>query len=117
VESICTYLAYGRPSTIAGNDPGCNTDQEISHACFLATNNPIERDPIYLFPNPTSGITEVHGIDISQSGINLSDMQGRKITNYETINNIIDLNLLPGGIYILSLEFNNLRIIKRIVKI
>ncbi len=110
-------MAYGRPSTIAGNDPGCNTDQEISHACFLATNNAVKGVPIYFFPNPTSGIIEVHGIDKSQSVIILSDIQGRKITNYEVMNNMIDLNLLRAEIYFISILSNNQRTVKRIVKI
>lgn len=69
-----------------------------------------------LFPNPTSGILTVNGVDLQELRENqkliLFDILGRRIEGYGLEENNIDLSQIPAGIYVLILDEKIEKIIK-----
>lgn len=74
-----------------------------------------EINSLMVFPNPTQGILEIRGT-IQLDKIDLYDLSGRLISNYEPVSGQIDLSNLPSGLYILKLQSGDSSVLKRIVK-
>lgn len=72
-----------------------------------------------VYPNPTTGILNINlPTDISgETLFNLFDIQGRKVASKTSFNSteILNVEHLSEGVYVLSIENNNERTIKKIV--
>lgn len=79
-----------------------------------------EENSLSIFPNPTSSLINVVGMDISSCSINISDMSGRTLISkpsgyYKDIQQI-DITNLPVGVYSLNLENSMIKVSKKIIK-
>ena len=116
VMSVCNHIASGSPYDIGANSNGCRTADEVIETCTTAVNDPDKEKNILLYPNPTSGKIDFTGIESDHFKINMTDIQGKVQSNYTIYENKIDISGLPDGIYFISIQTQNQRIIKRAVK-
>jgi hypothetical protein len=79
----------------------------------------IEESPefeIGIFPNPTSDFISIQGIPKSAHfRVIVTDLSGRIIKS-ESNKSKIDIRELSSGIYLVALEFDQGRMVKRVVK-
>jgi hypothetical protein len=82
-------------------------------------NNEFHRNTIHVYPNPASNYLFAEGNLKELDGIMMFDLMGRNVNNavvIEKIDNrkiVVDLSLLPSGVYILKNEFGCTKIIKK----
>lgn len=72
---------------------------------------------ISLFPNPAQNFFVVGGLTSSNCLMTLSDLSGKIINRKElnASNNLVDLSGIRSGIYFVTLEMENNRIVKKLV--
>ncbi len=69
-----------------------------------------------LYPNPTNGYVKLKG-ELSEGTARLTDLTGRLISESRLPDQyLIDMTRQPAGIYVLEIQMDNERTIKRIVK-
>ena len=77
---------------------------------------------IYIYPNPTSGEAVVCGYMYGYTGIELFDLQGRKIADLVESHNgtffpAFDLSPYPAGTYIVKINFERgVNVTRKVVK-
>ena len=85
---------------------------------------------IYFYPNPTDGRTTVCGYMYGYTGIELYDLQGRKLgdlvetrhgTSLQSVPSsslpVIDLSPYPSGTYLVKINFNRgVSVVRKVVK-
>ncbi len=92
-------------------DMNNTTDSASMIAVYVATPVGIEElaenNNILLYPNPTSGITNLN-VDLGKDfTIEIFNSLGAKVLQENIISNSIDLSLLPEGIYYYRIKENN----------
>ncbi|HQW27247.1 MAG TPA: T9SS type A sorting domain-containing protein, partial [Saprospiraceae bacterium] len=117
IESLCTFLAGGGASSISNNAVGCNSVDEVLLACFVAVGDPADESSIVLYPNPTSGNLEISGLTTSDVDLTITDMYGHIISRNNSSTTSVDLTYLPDGMYFITIQKDDLRIVRRIMKI
>jgi hypothetical protein len=84
--------------------------------CILSDINEIPEFEIGIFPNPTSDDITIQGIPkLANFRVIVTDLSGRIIKS-ESNKSKIDIRELSSGIYLVALEFDQGRIVKRVVK-
>jgi hypothetical protein len=84
--------------------------------CILSDINEIPELEIGIFPNPTSDYITIQGIPKSANfRVIVTDLSGRIIKS-ESNKSKIDIRELSSGIYLVALEFDQGRIVKRVVR-
>lgn len=73
-----------------------------------------EREEITIFPNPTSGLLNIHTKETAMN-LKVYDAMG-KLQIQSAHTNTIDLSSLDAGIYLVSIETGKGKVVKRIVK-
>jgi len=78
-------------------------------------------DAISIYPNPATDIITIsNNLNINIESINLYDMNGRLVKQFETLNNgsseVIDVSNLSSGIYMAHIYGNQANVIKRVIK-
>ncbi len=70
-----------------------------------------------LFPNPAQNFFVVGGLDAGNCMLTLSDLSGKTIrrNTVNAANNLVDVSLLESGVYFVTLERENSRIVKKLV--
>lgn len=116
VESLCNFLAEGGLATISNNAGGCNSTGEVNEACIVAVDNPADGSDIMLYPNPASSIIDIKGLTEDITSVSLFDAQGR-YTRVACNGNSINIDALPEGVYLLSIQLKETRIKRRMIKI
>ena len=77
---------------------------------------------IYIYPNPTSGEAVVCGYMYGYTGIELYDLQGRKIADLVESHNgtslpVFDLSPYPAGTYLVKINFERgVSVVRKVVK-
>ncbi len=93
-----------------------STEDHIGEDCGKNYKDSIEVSEFKIFPNPTLGELKVIGLSLKElkekDQLLLFDILGREIVRYEIIENTIDLNCIPAGIYFLKLADRIEKIIK-----
>lgn len=114
------YLYIG--STIANPSSGAMRGQGSAVRCIktasaLGTSDIIRNtETVGMYPNPTNGILNIKADSLIES-INVINMAGQRLNNVQFINNQINMNGLPDGIYIVELKLKNGRVFsKKIIK-
>ncbi len=115
IESICNYIAQGGTYGFTDNAVGCNTPQEVIDRCTVGIEDPGKADFI-IYPNPTKGILKISNFDIDHAIIQIFDVQGRNLNGFTIFDNSIDLSNLSQGIYFITIQTQNQRIVKRVIK-
>ena len=116
-ENICFYIYDENNAEIKINAPGCNSSEEVMNLCLVGINGPLEEDGISIFPNPTSGRIEIKYARQSASDLKVLNAQGRLMKDVHMQDASLDLKGLPDGMYFISIQFDDHRIIRRIMKI
>ena len=116
IESLCTFLAGGGPSSISNNAVGCNSVDEVLLACFVAVGDPEEVSEIILYPNPTNGHVELNGNLDGIISITLLNSQGQSLDSWERIGSTLNLDKLPSGLYLATIQTKDSLLTKRILK-
>ncbi len=76
-------------------------------------NNSIIKSNINLYPNPTTGVIHVEASDIVN--IDVYSIDGKIINSFGKTSEI-DLSEFPNGIYLISVETENERIVEKVIK-
>ena len=146
--NIFTSLLATSPVTF-GNNMHVNCPSGNSNAVFALYHNPEFTQPfvpddsvgideyyqnrereIYLYPNPTDGRTTVCGYMYGYTGIELYDLQGRKLADLvETMCTsslqlapssslpVFDLSPYPAGTYLVKINFERgVSVVRKVVK-
>ncbi len=71
---------------------------------------------VQLYPNPSTGIVNIHSSKYGISNIEITDVYGRSLGNYAG-NKTIDISAYPQGIYFFTITSMGQRITKKIQKI
>ena len=112
-QSSAVFALYHDPSFAGPFVP----DDSVGIEDYL---NRRERE-IYLYPNPTDGISFVYGYMYGYKNIELFDMQGRKLGVLFEAQDFampyIDLSPYPAGTYIVKINFNRgVSVVRKVVK-
>lgn len=75
----------------------------------------ISSNNVMLFPNPTSGVINISGLNYS-SEIMIYNINGELIKSAQNTNHIIDISELPSGVYILNLISKDMKVVRTVVK-
>lgn len=76
----------------------------------------INKKTISVFPNPTSDILKISAENLKITGIELYDLQGRKILNADFGSGIFDIKDLESGMYLLYLKTKDRTFVEKIIK-
>jgi hypothetical protein len=101
------YEAYNFNSE-DGRKLDCNYISSVNNKIIFERN-------IQNFPNPTSGIINITGLN-EPANIKIFNPQGQLLKSYNQVNNIIDLANLNKGVYVLNLMVGEKRVVRKIVK-
>ncbi len=83
--------------------------------CVLSTND-IAGASVNVFPNPTDGYVLLEGIQTDNAEIQIMDATGRTLDRRKTVQNSLNVQDLPVGLYFLSFEVDNVTYSKKIIK-
>ncbi len=77
-----------------------------------------ERPEITVFPNPTSDrlYLDLGALENELRYINIFNAMGQRVATPAIEHNQIDISRLPDGIYLIQLEFEDKRLIKKVIK-
>jgi hypothetical protein len=95
-------------------DPKNKILKNVSEFLFVTANEPDEDDDIVLFPNPTSDILQVKGVDLGKADISLFNAVGQSVKTPSVQSNSLNISNLNSGKYFLLIRKNGIS--KRIVK-
>ena len=94
-------------------DPTLSIDENIKNII----------DDFSVFPNPTSGLLNIFtSKNIKDAKISIFDVTGRVLLNQVNIQQVnnnrktVDMSNLAVGAYFISIEYNNLKTVKRVIK-
>jgi len=104
--NICTYLDNGGTASISGNAVGCATVAEVNTACIPVLGVDDEHlleNNLSIYPNP---VKDILNIEFTRGGeienVLIYSTLGKLVKEYEVTNNMIDLENLASGIYLLK---------------
>lgn len=97
-------------------DPKNKILKEVSEFLFVTANEPNKDDGIVLFPNPSSDVLQVKGIDLNHAEISLFNAAGQSINTPTNQNNYLNISHLNSGKYFLLIRKNDAMNGKRMVK-
>ncbi|MFB0944755.1 MAG: M1 family aminopeptidase, partial [Spirosomataceae bacterium] len=97
-------------------DPKNKILKDVSEFLFVTANEPNEDDNIVLFPNPTSDILQIKGIDLERANVSLFNAAGQSVKTPSIQNNSLNINNLTSGKYFLLIRKNGSSTSKRVVK-
>lgn len=111
LPNLCTYLQGSGIRTIEGNAGNCANEQAVLNACkFSIKNNEI--NTFRLYPNP---VKDMIYFDQEVNQITVTDLSGKVLIQENNISNI-DLSGFQSGIYLITLENENQKQTKKIIK-
>ena len=84
---------------------------------LTTTENIASTESIELYPNPTTGILNIRGLNTESSRIKILDSIGKIVDQPKSENHQIDLSNLANGLYFIVIETDKLQISKRIIKL
>jgi serine protease AprX len=128
IQSICDYLtSHDGTVEIHNNAPGCNSPEEVQHACDSLPVPEISKPcSLMIHPNPFYETTTISFELDSRAGIEIKiyDRLGRIVREFSrqdyptgTHSIIWHAEELPAGIYILRLQTGEKSIISRLIKL
>jgi alpha-tubulin suppressor-like RCC1 family protein len=113
-DGIENFISSNRPTQNIAIKP----TQILTNDCVFPQTKPITIETINYYPNPSSGLINIKGIDLINADITVYNILGETIKNTQANNNAINISELPSGSYMLSiLTANKVRYVKMIVKI
>lgn len=103
LKPVCTHLESGKPATVSGNAPGCNSVAKVVAACVVSIEEIPEGEPAIRFsPNPAGDFLHIQIDGNDQWDIRLFDFRGRLLYRQTiTGSQTVPLNDWPAGLYTL----------------
>jgi Secretion system C-terminal sorting domain/HYR domain/SprB repeat len=104
---------------------GCSlTSEDITLYDVVNANEPTWATDLHIYPNPTSGRVVVdlgknaNAITSNAPIMYVYDAQGKALRHFELnkIENNVDLENLPTGLYLLKLQINGEQVLRRLIK-
>lgn len=121
VTSICEYLL--NPNGIIdihNNEVGCNSQAEVEEDCAVVSLNPVTPERVFsVFPNPGSGIITIIMEKKSASNhFSLMNVNGQKMMEQNLLGDrlVIDVSILPEGVYFIRITGRNAVQIEKFIK-
>jgi len=77
----------------------------------------VDKNAFTIFPNPAQNFFVVGGLDANTSIMSISDLSGKVFmqNSLNATHNLVDVSALNAGIYLVTLEKENSRIVKKLV--
>ena len=101
--------------TISNNALGCNSNSEVEIACQNLSVNNTENNSFRIYPNPTSGVIFIDGLDPDKlEYVEVYSSDGKKM--FETYSARFDISNLQSGIYFLEITTSQGLLTKRFIK-
>jgi hypothetical protein len=99
------------------NALGCNSPEEVEEACESVDIFEYEKEAeIIIFPNPAADRITITSNDISKlERVNIYNQLGQKVLTNHRIRDVIDVSILDQGIYIVELEFDEIKVRKKLI--
>lgn len=120
VRSICDYLGISaNQAAVSMNGNGCNFRAQILERCSRGGPSgrpPQRKDPIF-YPNPTSGSVTVKAVGLEDAVFQVSSTLGRVLIRDELKMNQFDLSALAAGVYFVTIQTEELKLVQKIVKL
>ena len=116
MQSTCRYFSYDLPVFIQNNAVGCNSQPEVQAQCGTVATENVTSDKISIYPNPTSGLIELIGIDEEDSHIRITDSHGKIVTHWDLDDSTLDISTCANGLYFIFIEQADDQIVKRVIK-
>lgn len=87
------------------------TSQHITDITELSAND------FTIYPNPSNGEIQLYSasIDINQTQVSLYSSDGKLISVKTPVNNTLDYSNLSTGMYILEIQYGNIRVYKKVL--
>jgi hypothetical protein len=75
------------------------------------------KNEVLLFPNPAQNFFIVGGLGATKSEMTITDLSGKVFMNnsLNAANNVVDVSVLDAGIYLVTIEKENSRTVKKLV--
>ncbi len=120
--NICAYLESGYPAHIYNNAPGCNSVEEVLAMCITSSGEVYgfdgEQPELIVFPNPASAYLNIYSPTEIHYKVRVYNITGQVIRAFEfSEKEVMSLNDLPSGFYVLVFEHEGGMIISRKVVI
>ncbi len=116
IQSICNHLTADGNAIIVNNATGCNAVDEVKLACTAAIQNPLDKNEIVVYPNPTLGTFEIKNLHTNNFQCLLLKSDGRIIHSWNPGQASIDVSNLAPGLYVLKINGRDFTAVKVIVK-
>lgn len=117
VQSICNYLTGSTAAvTINDNLTGCNSRSEVESVCSLGVKETRPEPEFSIYPNPADQmlfITSRSGIMIQETVI--WNQLGQVVVSQAGSNGMIDVSILPQGMYIIEIISEKSGIRKKLI--
>ena len=72
--------------------------------CSVASVEDLDKNTIILYPNPTTHILKIEGIELSNYDVSIHSSLGQKFGNNTIVDNQIDVGEFPTGVYFITLS-------------
>jgi hypothetical protein len=113
---LCEALArYPESVIIQNNGPKC-TKEEILKYCQTVHTNDAEKPDVVISPNPTYGYLNIKNLEQVVS-VTIFNLSGQVVKTMNDIDNEINIEDLPQGIYILDIRNKEISERHKIVKV
>ena len=119
IQNVCEFLENNQSyqfHSINNNASGCATAVEVANSCgfILGTEENIA-EVITLYPNPTQNTLNLSGV--SEAEIVIYDLTGKEVFKIDYKNKSIDISKISTGIYFVTIESNNRKTTKKLIKL
>ncbi|MCA6421676.1 MAG: S8 family peptidase [Flavobacterium sp.] len=94
-----------------------NAFNALSQVQSLSNEDIIYNEDIKIYPNPVKEILNFKSsVNPYSFSISIHDITGRLVKDYHKVNNSIDVSQLKNGVYILNIDYDKNKIIKKFIK-
>ena len=114
---VCHHIELGNPTHISDNTLGCNSIPEVIAQCNILSDEWIENETITCYPNPTSGIFEIHGLREENPVIQIIDNYGIQDRNWTQNGRYIDLTSSAAGCFSILISTDSGFVVRRLIKL
>jgi hypothetical protein len=94
-----------------------NAFNALSYVQSLSNDDFVYIEGIKIYPNPVKETINFKSATNNHSfNVSIYDVTGRLVKDYKNVNDFIDVSQLKNGVYILSINYDKNKIIKKFIK-